>query len=83
MFMNINENIKNGRKKQENYIYNLSFDRAEMHNMCKIVARKYLKQFLGHYLSELTYFGANNSTKGSINSVSIATGHLTKTEIGI
>ena len=36
--------------------YNLPFDRAEMHKMCIIMARKYLKTFLEHYLNELTYF---------------------------
>ena len=52
--MNINENIKNGGK-IENYIYNVPFDRADMHKMCIIMTRKYLKTFLEHYLNELTY----------------------------
>ena len=43
-------------EKIENYIYNLPFDRAEMHKMCIIMTRKYLKTFLEHYLNELTYF---------------------------
>ena len=38
------------------YIYNLPLDRAEMHKMCIIMARKYLKTFLEHYLNELNYF---------------------------
>ena len=65
----------------ENYVYNLPFDRAEMHKMCIIMARKYLKTFLEHYLNELTYFWLKVSTKGTLNSVSIATGQWTITEI--
>ena len=55
-------------EKIENYIYNLPFDRAEMHKMCILMTRKYLKTILENYLNELIYFWLNVSTRGMLYS---------------